>query len=142
MVTPAQATANVKSATRLLAAGLGFYSGDGSGFDYGKLTADQHIALTNALATYISGHPALFDTGAADLTNPVNSAPLAHNTAQQDTSYSVDEFADAFLNNARAVNPFDPANIATVGKWVLLAVVVLGIAWLFFHRPPRNPAPA
>lgn len=142
MVTADQASANVKTATRVLARDLGFYVNDGSGFDIGALTPAQQIQLTNSLAAYIKGHPELFDTGAADLTNPYNSAAYATNALPSDASLSFDEFADSFLANARAINPLDPANIGTVGKYVLTAAVIVGLGYLAIKFLPDSIARA
>lgn len=118
------------SAARTLAIQLGFYTGTGSGFSFGNLTPQQQITHTNALAAYVTAHPALFDTGAPDLTNPVNSAPYAQNQNIADASYSGAEAVDAFLSSARAVNPLDPQNFPTIGKYLLGAAVVLGVVYI------------
>lgn len=136
MVTPAQAKANVASATRYLAEQLGFYVNDGSGFKYENLTPQRQITLTNALAEYIRTHPASFDTGAADLTNPVNSAPLAVNQQISDTSISLDEFIDAAAASGDSV-------LTTIGNRIFIGLLVLGVVYVVVNSDRfKLPRPA
>ncbi len=130
MVTASQARANVASATTLLARQLGLYSNDGSGFDYSALSPNDQITLTNALAAYIQAHPALFDTGATDLTNPALSAAYSTNSGIEENNYALGQFVDTALSEARAINPLDSQNIGTVGKYLLGAAVILGAVYI------------
>jgi len=137
VVTAQQARQNVDTATRLIAGRLGFYSNSGAGFSHGDLQPAQQIALTNALADYILANPALFDTGAADLTNPVRSADLAKNEQLDSTGGALSTFLDESLRSARAANPFDALNLPTVAKWLFFGALALGALWLFLRRPAR-----
>lgn len=149
MVSPAQAAANVASVTRLEAQRLGFYTGTGSGFQINTLAPSQQIALTNAVAAYILAHPASFDTGAADLTNPVLSAAKAFNTAQTDPGGGLRDYLAAVGDNLAGAG----TAVAGIGQGVLtaaswsrwlipLALVAAVIIWLSNHagRPPASRA--
>lgn len=135
MVTPAQAAANVKSATRLLAQRLGLYVNNGSGFAYANLNPNDQIALTNALADYIAANPALFDTGSAGLTNPVNSAPLAKNQPLQDTGMTFDDFSTNVLGTFRT-------DLVSIGKYLLAAAVVVALGYVITRAVLDRKAPA
>ncbi len=136
MVTPAQASANVKSATRLLAQRLGLYVNDGSGFSAASvLNPNDQIALTNALADYIAANPALFDTGANDLTNPILSAPQAKNQALQDTGMTLGDFETNVLGSFRA-------DLVSMGKYLLAAAVVVALGYVITRAILDHKAPA
>lgn len=124
MPTAEQSAANVRTATAMLARSMGFYSNDGSGFQYVDLAPAQQVALTNALASYIVARPDLFDAFT------INQAMQARNTPIGSASITLGEFTDAFIENARAINPLDPQNLPTVGKYLFYGVVTLGAVYL------------
>lgn len=124
MPTAAQSAANVRTATAMLARSLGIYTNDGSGFEYVNLRPEQQVALTNAVASYIVGRPDLFDAAT------INNAMQARNTPIGSTSISLGEFTDAFIENARAINPLDPQNLPTVGKYLFYGALTLGAVYL------------
>jgi|GEM_PF-7067112 len=145
MVSAAQASANVRTATLNEARRLGFYTNDGSGFAINSLAPSQQIALTNAVAAYILAHRDLFDTGATDLTNPWLSATKGTNTQTEATGGGLGDYLGALSDNlATAGNAAagigqGVLNVAYMSRWLIPGAVLLFVGlWIINHtgRPP------
>lgn len=133
-----QALRNVRTATIVQARALGYLPEGNAPFLYNALTAVQQVTLTNALATYISTRPELFDTGETSLVNPYLSARHALNLPPVDSSaYLVGGFVDAVLENAREINPLDPQNIGSNGQRIFWGVVIVGTVAVLAYTAPR-----
>lgn len=99
-MTPEQSRANVRTATAFLARQLGFYTNDGSGFEYGRLTPQQQITLTNALAGYITANPGKFSQETIWNAEQSRNSPI-----EPVEGITLAGFADAFIDQAGITLP-------------------------------------
>lgn len=132
MLSAANHAANLRTASRVIRERLGLPT------DTGTWSFDQRQRFNQTLAEYIASYPGSFSSDVLEIAR----RRLQENpaTVLLDTSLDFSALLDSAAVTARGLNPFDPSNIGTVGKWLLAAVVVLGIFWLFFNRPPRGPS--
>lgn len=131
-----QAARNVATATAIQERALGLMP-EAGGSRYSDLAPQEQIALTNAVAAYILTRPDLFDTGAADLTNPFRLAAYATNSALENPNeYAFGQFVDEVASNARTINPLDPANAPTLGRNLLIIAALLGVVYVVAKTAP------
>lgn len=131
MVSKAQSAANARTAARVIARELGFFTDrDGGGFVVADLSPENQVRLGDALADYVSRHPALFDADAMasaryHLSLSATGKPLARPGA------SLDDYAGALLSQATAAADA----VGGIGRGVLntakLAEIVLPLGALF-----------
>lgn len=129
-----QSAANARTASAMLARQLGFYENDGSGFRVASLSPENQVKLAEELMRYVQAHPHLFDAKAQDVARyhlalPLTGRPLA------DPSWSLNDFADAMLDEARITLP-------SIGNKLLLGVVVVAVVYFAIKAWRSAPAPA
>jgi hypothetical protein len=131
-VTREQSMQNARTASAVIARSLGFYENDGSGFVVARLSPENQVKLTAELSRYVVANPEKFTAQALDvakyhLSLPMTGQPLL------DPDWTLSEFSDAFLDEARITLP-------NVGNKLLLAVVVVAV--VYFGIKAWRSAPA
>ena len=131
-LTAANFAANLKTARTVVAQRLGF--------DPSNLTYDQRTQYNKALAGYISQYPNSFSALTLDIAR--RELQQGDYPALSDTGLDLGAFVDAAVANAQAINPLDPQNIGTVGKYLLgaAAVVVFGYLVVKLLLRPKSSA--
>lgn len=132
MLTADNYAANLRTAARNAATAAGV-----TGLAPSSWTLAQRQTYNQTLARQILQYPGSF-------------SPESQNTAAVvNTEYGLRGHAfDSALQTAagsaadtiRTLNPLDAQNIATTGKWLLVAVVALAAFWLLINRRPSSPA--
>lgn len=121
--------ANLRTAARNAAASAGV-----TGLAPSTWTLAQRQAYNRALAGQILKYPASFSAESLNTAATVNTDYGLRGHAF-DTALGI--ATDTAADTVRSINPLDPQNIGTVGKWLLIALVALAAFWLFLRRPSR-----
>lgn len=133
MLTAANYAANLKTAAGNAAATAGV-----SGLPPSEFTLAQRTAYNKALVAQILAYPNSFSPETLNIAATMN-------TDYGRRGYYFDSalgtIASSVADTATAINPLAVGNIGTVGKYILLALVVLAAFWLFL-KTPKGPTPA
>lgn len=132
MLTAANFTANLKTAARNAATAAGV-----TGIPPADWTLAQRQAYNRELVKVILAYPGSFSAESVNMAATMNTDyGLRGYVFDSALGTAVDSAADTL----RTINPLDPQNIATTGKWLLIAGALLAAFWLFINRPPRSHA--
>ena len=132
MLTAANYAANLQTAARNAAATAGV-----TGLAPSAWTLAQRQAYNQALVAQILKYPGSFAPETQQTAVTINTDyGLRGHSFDTALGTAVTTAADTL----RQINPLDPQNIATTGKWLLIAAAALAAYWLFLHRPPSSRA--
>lgn len=100
---------------------------------YSALKQADQVALNAAVMRYIVDNPVQFRDDEVKQAQQVLSGGRVAKP-MDDPSFSFSDFGNEFLNNARKINPLDPDNIKSVGYSLLIAGVIVAVAFVYINK--------